>query len=185
MKAAVDASDPEAMLRAWMPLGAQGFEQFQKFLWDAGARATGKKEKPRARWRLRCIRTRFSRCRAAGAGQELRWFGYPARKLPMRCRSLAGPDLPRPRMAALRKIIASSGEPIDEGLVLWFPGPGQFHRRGCGGIPGPWRPRHDRGVARRSRSVSRACGWRNLASSPAAQWRTGNSILPKPKHWRT
>jgi hypothetical protein len=46
MKAAVDASDPEAMMRAWMPRGAQGFEQFQKFLWDAGARAPAKKEKP-------------------------------------------------------------------------------------------------------------------------------------------
>ena len=46
MKAAVDTSDPEAMLRAWIPIGAQGFEQFQKFLWDGGARATGKKEKP-------------------------------------------------------------------------------------------------------------------------------------------
>jgi hypothetical protein len=48
MKAAVDHSDPEAMLRAWMPVGAQGFEQFQKFLWDAAGRATGKKDKPRA-----------------------------------------------------------------------------------------------------------------------------------------
>ena len=41
MKAAVDTSDPEAMLRAWMPMGAQGFEQFQKFLWDSAARAAG------------------------------------------------------------------------------------------------------------------------------------------------
>lgn len=49
MKAAVDTSDPEAMLRAWMPMGAQGFEQFQKFLWDSAARAAGtagKKAKP-------------------------------------------------------------------------------------------------------------------------------------------
>jgi hypothetical protein len=49
MKAAVDTSDPEAMLRAWMPMGAQGFEQFQKFLWDSAARAAGtagKKTKP-------------------------------------------------------------------------------------------------------------------------------------------
>ena len=40
MKAALDTSDPEAMLRAWMPMGGQGFEQFQRFLWDS-ARATG------------------------------------------------------------------------------------------------------------------------------------------------
>jgi Family of unknown function (DUF6489) len=46
MTAAMDHSDPEAMLRAWMPLGAQGFEQFQKFLWDAAAGAAGKKDKP-------------------------------------------------------------------------------------------------------------------------------------------
>ncbi|MFL6690576.1 MAG: DUF6489 family protein [Alphaproteobacteria bacterium] len=46
MKAAVDTSDPQALLKAWMPLGAQGFEQFQKFLWDSAARATGKKDKP-------------------------------------------------------------------------------------------------------------------------------------------
>ena len=46
MKAAMDHSDPEAMLRAWMPLGAQGFEQFQKVLWDAAGRAAGKKDKP-------------------------------------------------------------------------------------------------------------------------------------------
>jgi len=47
MKAAMDTSDPQALLRAWMPLGAQGFEQFQKFLWDSAARAstgTGKKD---------------------------------------------------------------------------------------------------------------------------------------------
>ena len=44
MKAAMDTSDPEAMLRAWMPMGGQGFEQLQKFLWDsAKAAATRKK----------------------------------------------------------------------------------------------------------------------------------------------
>jgi hypothetical protein len=48
MKAAVDTSDPQALLKAWMPLGAQGFEQFQKFLWDSASRATasGTKDKP-------------------------------------------------------------------------------------------------------------------------------------------
>ena len=36
MKAAFDTGDPEAMMRAWMPLGgAKAFEQFQKFLWDS------------------------------------------------------------------------------------------------------------------------------------------------------
>jgi len=44
MKAALDTSDPEAMMRAWMPLGGQGFEQFQRFLWDAAKRAAGTAE---------------------------------------------------------------------------------------------------------------------------------------------
>ena len=49
MKVVVDASDPQAMLRAWMPMGAEGFEQFQKFVWDSAARTAGtagKKAKP-------------------------------------------------------------------------------------------------------------------------------------------
>jgi hypothetical protein len=47
MKAAADTSDPEAMLRAWMPMGGQGFEQFQRFLWDgAKAAAGGPKKTP-------------------------------------------------------------------------------------------------------------------------------------------
>ena len=41
MKAAMDTSDPEAMFKAWMPLGGQGFEQFQRFLWDSAKRAAG------------------------------------------------------------------------------------------------------------------------------------------------
>jgi len=45
MKAAMDTSDPEAMLKAWMPLGGQGLEQFQRFLWDSATKATGKTAK--------------------------------------------------------------------------------------------------------------------------------------------
>ena len=50
MKAAADTSDPEAMLRAWMPMGGQGFEQFQRFLWDSAKAAAGgpKKTPPKA-----------------------------------------------------------------------------------------------------------------------------------------
>ena len=44
MKAAMDTSDPEAMLRAWMPMGGQAFEQFQKFLWDSAKMASGGKK---------------------------------------------------------------------------------------------------------------------------------------------
>jgi len=41
MKAAVDVNDPEAMMRAWMPLGGQGFEQFSRFMLDSARRAAG------------------------------------------------------------------------------------------------------------------------------------------------
>ena len=41
MKAAFDTGDPDAMMRAWMPLGgAKAFEQFQKFLWDSARSVT-------------------------------------------------------------------------------------------------------------------------------------------------
>ena len=41
LKSAIDVNDPEAMLRAWMPLGGQGFEQFQRFMFDSARRAAG------------------------------------------------------------------------------------------------------------------------------------------------
>lgn len=41
MKAALDTTDPEAMLKAWMPMGGAGFEQFQRFLWDSAKAAAG------------------------------------------------------------------------------------------------------------------------------------------------
>jgi hypothetical protein len=41
MKAAFDTGDPEAMMRAWMPLGgAEAFQQFQKFFWDSARLAS-------------------------------------------------------------------------------------------------------------------------------------------------
>ena len=44
-KAAMDTSDPEAMMKAWMQLGGQGLEQFQRFLWDSAKAATGAAKK--------------------------------------------------------------------------------------------------------------------------------------------
>ena len=41
MKAAVDVNDPEAMMKAWMPFGGQGFEQFSKLMIDSARRAAG------------------------------------------------------------------------------------------------------------------------------------------------
>ena len=46
IRAALDTSDPEAMMRAWLPLGGQGFEQFQRFLWDSAKRVAGASVKP-------------------------------------------------------------------------------------------------------------------------------------------
>jgi hypothetical protein len=38
VKAAFDAGDPEAMMRAWMPLGgAEALQKFQKLMWDSAA----------------------------------------------------------------------------------------------------------------------------------------------------
>ena len=38
MKQALDANDPEGMMRAWMPLGgAEAFQKLQKAMWDSAA----------------------------------------------------------------------------------------------------------------------------------------------------
>ena len=46
--AALDTSDPQAMLKSWFPLGAQGFEQFQRFLWESAGQAAGTARKDKA-----------------------------------------------------------------------------------------------------------------------------------------
>ncbi|MDP6709238.1 MAG: DUF6489 family protein [Alphaproteobacteria bacterium] len=35
MREALSASDPEALMRTWMPAGLQGWEQMQKMFWAA------------------------------------------------------------------------------------------------------------------------------------------------------
>jgi cytochrome c553 len=47
MQAAMDTSDPEAMMKAWMPLGGEAMQNFQRFLWDAAAKTAGKKDAPK------------------------------------------------------------------------------------------------------------------------------------------
>ena len=47
MKAAVDMNDPEAMMKAWMPLGGAGFEQFQKFMLDSARVMASGTRKPK------------------------------------------------------------------------------------------------------------------------------------------
>lgn len=45
MKAAFDTGDPEAMMKAWMPMGGpEAFQKFQKLMWDAATSAMGKKD---------------------------------------------------------------------------------------------------------------------------------------------
>jgi len=41
-------------------------------------------------------------------------------------RALTGQDLPPPRLASLRTLKDPEDQPIDKGLVLWFPGPASF-----------------------------------------------------------
>jgi len=50
MRAAFDAGDPEAMMKAWMPFsggsfggGPEGLQKFQKFFWDTATQAAGGK----------------------------------------------------------------------------------------------------------------------------------------------
>jgi hypothetical protein len=38
IRAGFESADPEAMMKAWTP-GLQGFEQFQRFLWDSARKA--------------------------------------------------------------------------------------------------------------------------------------------------
>jgi hypothetical protein len=38
-----EASDPEALMKLWAPMG-QGFEQFQRFLWDSAKAAAAPKK---------------------------------------------------------------------------------------------------------------------------------------------
>jgi len=42
MSANLQAMEPEAMLKTWLPAGLQGFEQMQKIFWNQMASAMGK-----------------------------------------------------------------------------------------------------------------------------------------------
>ena len=80
---------------------------------------------------------------------------------------LAG-DLPPPRAARRRRLVdPATGEPLDDGLVLWFPAPDERHRRGCRGIPCARQPRR----ARR--------GYRGAGSARAAPRRAGRIHPPR------
>ena len=41
MSAGLEAMDPEALMKTWMPLGVQGLEQAQKMFWAQFGKAAG------------------------------------------------------------------------------------------------------------------------------------------------
>jgi hypothetical protein len=41
MKKALTAMEPDAMIRMWLPVGAQSLEQWQKFIWNQITRGRG------------------------------------------------------------------------------------------------------------------------------------------------
>ena len=41
MVSGLEAMDPETVMKTWMPLGLQGFEQAQKMFWSQLAKAAG------------------------------------------------------------------------------------------------------------------------------------------------
>lgn len=45
MKKALASTEPEALMKTWMPLGIQSFEQWQNFLWSRFTGAADKTEK--------------------------------------------------------------------------------------------------------------------------------------------
>ena len=50
MMAAMEKSAPEEVMKQWFSLGSQGFEQFQRFIWDSARNASGtRKETPKSK----------------------------------------------------------------------------------------------------------------------------------------
>ena len=52
MMAAMEKNAPEEVMKQWFALGSQGFEQFQRFLWDNARNAAGtttRKETPKSK----------------------------------------------------------------------------------------------------------------------------------------
>ena len=50
MQSAMEKSEPDQVLKQWFSLGSQGFEQFQRFLWESAGKATApRKDSTKAR----------------------------------------------------------------------------------------------------------------------------------------
>jgi hypothetical protein len=51
MKSAMEKSEPDQVLKQWFSLGSQGFEQFQRFLWESARNAGAAPRKDSAKTR--------------------------------------------------------------------------------------------------------------------------------------
>ena len=113
---------------------------------------------PATRPSLRCRRddrprrSRSCGCRDRSAGDVLT--------------ALAG-RLPPPRMATRALIRIATGQPIDDAVVLWFPGAGERDRRGRRRISHSWRPRGAGGADRGAVVVRRRAAGRARRIHPA------------------
>ena len=84
-------------------------------------------------------------------------------------------DIPKPRRAALRRVVDRDGEVIDQALMLWFPAPAsvtgedvaEFHVHGGRAII--------EALGRELGAMAFAALPRQV-SSPAVRWRTASSI---------
>ena len=90
--------------------------------------------------------------------------------------------VPEPRKAALANVRdPATGEPIDQALALWFPGP----RSETGEDVAELQLHGGRAVIAAmlggARPDRRACGWRSRASSRAAPSSTASSTSPRSR----
>ena len=144
MKAAFDTGDPEAMMQAWMPLGRrQGVRAVPEISLgqrphDGGQEGQSLIDAEDARfspWPARRGRAGLAVVRVSGPGAGAA------------LEALAG-AASRSRAAPAVRRLSWQGAVLDQALLLWFPGPAQFHRRGCRRIPYSWRAGGARGAVR-------------------------------------
>ena len=128
---------------------------------------------------IRAIRPSL-RCRRAGRRARSPSCGYPGPQAGAALTALAG-KIPSPRVATRALLRDAGGQPIDDAVVLWFPGPAsatgedvaEFHVHGGRAV-----------LAALFAALvgdSKMCARPSPASSPAAHSRTASSISPKPK----
>ena len=121
-----------------------------------------------------------SRCRRAGRRARLPSCGFPGRRPGPRSSSLAGQAAGAADGDAGRCCADRDSEPIDDAVVLWFPGPAsatgedvaEFHVHGGRAVLA---------TLFAALSALKMSEPRSRANSPGAPSRTASSISPKPK----